>query len=672
MKRLFPLLLLWLAACRTVSPTSPGAQTPAQPEERRNATTAVEPAAQPDRVYRTMLSLPCGIVDARTVVCYPRRRRGPKRHTLGEAFGPQARFVHLERLQDRACALVRPSGQVVCWNDPRGPGDDESAELAVAPVEGAVDFDLLDEGMCVLKEAGEVWCWGKNDGGQLGDGSREAREVPALVALPERAIDVEAAWDGACAQLASGEIHCWGGNSAPGDPRRARPTKIRGLPKNVRLTSTSEAVTPNGERWEWHDLDHVPHRGFTSATRIEDDARRSLSCWRAADELWCSTGPEKSPQRLLENVAEVDLRNAAYCARLEDGSVWCVGHSLTLENAAPEFDFDEPTRVPGLADVTAVAMAYQGACAIHDGGRVSCWGNAPTAHPPNQNPTFVGTPVRTPLPGAARDIVVTQEGACALVDDRAWCWSTNGKVVDYGLADRLTLRARHPCYVTKDQLRCVTEDLAWYRDAKVRKLPVDSGDEVRNFGTRCRTRRGKARCEGLDEQLACPHDEPDAECTLEAASQEPPGDAQSFGINVRGDDELIVGAGVVCSLSARGGLRCAPDPQWSRRIPVVPNEPQTDIEQASAGMAAMCAVRAGGKVQCWGTLKVHDSQPTATEPKINDARSVHVGGSSACAIRQDGSLWCWGGSEFGERGLGGGSWSESWTPIRIEALQASD
>jgi alpha-tubulin suppressor-like RCC1 family protein len=35
--------------------------------------------------------------------------------------------------------------------------------------------------MCILDRAGEVWCWGNNEFGQVGDGTRVSRAVPVRI-----------------------------------------------------------------------------------------------------------------------------------------------------------------------------------------------------------------------------------------------------------------------------------------------------------------------------------------------------------------------------------------------------------------------------------------------------------------------------------------------------------
>ena len=70
-----------------------------------------------------------------------------------------------------------------------------------------------------LDQHGQVWAWGANDVGQLGDGTREPRGQPGPVdmsALPQdtRFVAIAAGYSSAYALDQSGQIWAWGGNEA--------------------------------------------------------------------------------------------------------------------------------------------------------------------------------------------------------------------------------------------------------------------------------------------------------------------------------------------------------------------------------------------------------------------------------------------------------------------------
>ncbi|MGE3546694.1 MAG: RCC1 repeat-containing protein [Kofleriaceae bacterium] len=117
-----------------------------------------------------------------------------------------------------ACAR-RANGTVVCAgkNDRGELGDGTEVPRATpAPVSGLGAVTVLAVGTshsCTVDRDGVVACWGANGGGQLGDGSLVYRPAPVTVSLPARAVDVAVGGRHSCALLEIGDILCWGDNS---------------------------------------------------------------------------------------------------------------------------------------------------------------------------------------------------------------------------------------------------------------------------------------------------------------------------------------------------------------------------------------------------------------------------------------------------------------------------
>jgi alpha-tubulin suppressor-like RCC1 family protein len=146
---------------------------------------------------------------------------------------------------DHTCALDG-AGAVFCWgrND-AGQLGDTTTQPRTAPglpvdLEGkpAKSIGAGDLFTCALIDSGAIRCWGDNEFGQLGDGTLEARQEPgAAVDLPEPAAQVFVGNEHACALVGKAEAWCWGRNSSGqlGDgshTSRATPVRVE-LPGDV-------------------------------------------------------------------------------------------------------------------------------------------------------------------------------------------------------------------------------------------------------------------------------------------------------------------------------------------------------------------------------------------------------------------------------------------------------
>lgn len=66
---------------------------------------------------------------------------------------------------------------------------------------------------CALLESGGVRCWGKNDAGQLGDGTTSDSAQPVNVVELGGAVQIAAGFRHTCALLVNGTVACWGDNT---------------------------------------------------------------------------------------------------------------------------------------------------------------------------------------------------------------------------------------------------------------------------------------------------------------------------------------------------------------------------------------------------------------------------------------------------------------------------
>jgi alpha-tubulin suppressor-like RCC1 family protein len=120
-----------------------------------------------------------------------------------------------------ACAFAPGGHQVWCWgNDEYGQlGDGNGFSISTVPVavqglvSSVVAVSAGGEHTCAVTSAGGVQCWGYNGSGQLGDNSPFSSNFPVNVQGLTGVVGVYAGMTHTCALTSAGAVQCWGGNA---------------------------------------------------------------------------------------------------------------------------------------------------------------------------------------------------------------------------------------------------------------------------------------------------------------------------------------------------------------------------------------------------------------------------------------------------------------------------
>jgi alpha-tubulin suppressor-like RCC1 family protein/chitodextrinase len=216
----------------------------------------------------------------------------------------------------------------------------------------------------VLMADGTVWTWGTNAEGQLGDGTREFRSLPARVSGLEDVVAISTARLHTLALTADGGVWAWGHNGSGqlGDPTPIRstvPVRAQGLDGVVAIAAGehhSLAVTDDGAVWAW---------GANGSGQLGDGT---------------TLGPSRSvPGQVggVEGFVSVAAGHDFSLALDEDGAVWAWGQNFSGQLGSGElygFPRPVPGRVVDLDGVVAITAGAGHAAALDGDGAVWSWG----------------------------------------------------------------------------------------------------------------------------------------------------------------------------------------------------------------------------------------------------------------------------------------------------------
>jgi alpha-tubulin suppressor-like RCC1 family protein len=172
----------------------------------------------------------CAILTDGTVRCWGSNAEGQigdgttsQRNTPASVSGITSSnpAVEISAGDGYTCALLS-DGTIKCWGEGRDGqlGDGSSLErytpvsvLGVGSANSAVAISTGGNHSCAILSDGTVKCWGGNDYGQLGDGTRTRRTTPIGVSgitSANPALAISAGLRHTCALLADGTVKCWG------------------------------------------------------------------------------------------------------------------------------------------------------------------------------------------------------------------------------------------------------------------------------------------------------------------------------------------------------------------------------------------------------------------------------------------------------------------------------
>lgn len=208
----------------------------------------------------------------------------------------------------------------------------------------------------VLTASGDVYVWGINALGQLGD-SGPARATPSRLALPAKATALAAGSSHTLALLTDGRVFAWGNNrsgqvgGSEVEVRAARSVGLSNIKEVAARGDVSFALATDGRVFAWGDnAEGALGLGHTLATRF----------------------PTRIPE--LTDVVQVTGCSFGGLALTRSGEVFAWGGPLARTLGRPASGVERPRRLDSLRGIRQLASTGRTAAALDTQGRVLTWG----------------------------------------------------------------------------------------------------------------------------------------------------------------------------------------------------------------------------------------------------------------------------------------------------------
>jgi alpha-tubulin suppressor-like RCC1 family protein len=262
----------------------------------------------------------------------------------------------------------KANGEVWSWgNNPNGilgdntAGNQKSSPVLVVGNHSFVEISAASNHSVARKENGEVWCWGGDNYGQLGDNYILDRSSPVLVVGNHSFVEISSGNTYTIARKVNGEVWAWGynGRGNLGDntrTNRSSPVLVIGNHSFVEIFCGYEhtiARKANGEVWTW---------GRNTYGQLGDNTIVSKS----------------SPVIVVGNHSFVEISAGNYhtLARKANGEIWTWGYNGAGHlGDNTTIDKSSPILVVGSHSFVEMSAGVAHSIARKANGEVWSWGN---------------------------------------------------------------------------------------------------------------------------------------------------------------------------------------------------------------------------------------------------------------------------------------------------------
>lgn len=551
--------------------------------------------------------------------------------------------IHLSHMYAYACGATK-SGKGYCWgqaeqNGNYGDGGTTGAHNTPEQISNITDFvdvQLVNTHGCGIRASGEVWCWGNDSFGKLGNGSSVTvdQTVPVKADTINDAIQLNVMKSGTCVLRASGEVWCWGSDS------------------NGKI-GNGPAVTANKE------------------SPVQSNINNIVYLTGHYDGIYAIMDPSVVPPKMTANgTGKLSTDILHTCAIDDDGTAWCWGQdgSGQLGNGATAGLQAAPSAVsdtgPWMQIATGDASIVGSTCGIKFDSKLWCWGsdgngqigNGATTTTDQVSPVVVNS-----------DWVSIEGGTynfCGIKKDgKGYCWGlqSRGAVGNGVTAGNATSPA---------MLSIGAGGGIW------KKLAVGSSYACGIL------ENDTAWCWGVDDQGQLGNGSGvtgDKTTPYAVADAGPWADISAGGYTACG---IKMDGSLWCwgmnSATSTVGVNDTTSASYAQPVMVHEPGPWAKVSVGKYVSSSVCAIKVDGSLWCWGSgangrlgnkATTNETVPKRVYGGGNDWIAVTLSSNNTCAMKKDHSVWCWGTDTNGILGNGPVSSADQTVPARVMNMQ---
>lgn len=555
--------------------------------------------------------------------------------------------------------------------------------VSVISAINAVQADTLSVGTksaCLIR-SGQLYCWGNNTYGQLGDSTTVNHGVPTKGALGRTFVAVSVGSTHACGLTADGTAYCWGDNSYGA---------LGAFCYNFCGSQSSTPIAVDGGV-----LFAKIRAGYQTTCGLT--VAGAIYCWgnNGGGQLGVASGGV--PGQIGSTLTFGDVAVGGFsgygfsCGLTTGGAAYCWGDNRfgELGDSSTTSRYI-PRPVAGGLAFSQLSSGYEGipghSCALTNAGDTWCWGgNLSTALGFSTSNSYLEYPGRVASAPALASVTAAGDLTCGLdAVGAAWCWGKNGSGT---LGDGTT--------TTRANAALVSGGLAFstLRAGPNSVCGVTTGGELWCWGNNNDGQIGDGTSTERHAPVLVTIPDPVATVTVApAAPIVPVGTTVQLAATVKdaggnvltgrsvtwissdptiasvGTNGLVTGVavGAVTITATSEGVN------GTATVTVTTGLSLTSPGTLSAGYQHTCDVRANAALNCWGSntayqlgtgnsTEQHTPTPVATALQFFQ---VAAGYDHSCGLAADSTAYCWGLNGHGQGG--NGTTYRSSTPFPVD------